>query len=140
MPRFPSPTRRNVVMYHRVLGTLYLLCWLLVELSRRDRADLLGYDDIFAYAQVTAMVCWLIGAVGGARLLLASESWELRFRVPCTLAVVSVLLLVAGELAPTLVEPSPGSLSVALRDAGRYSARAAAVLGAWAGWSTPLPR
>jgi hypothetical protein len=142
MPPFlplPSPTRRNVVLYHRVLGTSYLACWLLVQFSGQDQADLLGYDDIFAYAQFVAIGCWLIGAGGGARLLLAQESWEFRFYIPCTLAVVSVLLVIAGELAPSPVEPFPGPLTYALRDATRYSARAAAVLGAWAGWSTPLP-
>jgi hypothetical protein len=63
----------------------------------------------------------------------------MRFYAPSALAVGSIVLWVASELAPVPVEPFPGPLTYALRHEAGFAGLAAAALGAWAGWSTPLP-
>lgn len=132
---YPPPDFRKIVLYHRVLGTLVLLCWLVVRFSGLDEGD-----DVWGVTMLVLIVSWLTGAVGGARLLLAPRSWGIRFYAPSALAVGSVVLGVASELAPVPVEPFPGPLTYALRHAAEFAGLAAAALGAWVGWSTLLPK
>ncbi len=121
-------------MYHRVLGTLWILSWLVVRFSGLDEGD-----DIWGLAMLVLLLSWLFGAFGGARLLLAPGNWGMRFYIPSALAVGSGVLMVASDMAPVPVEPFPGPLTYALRHAGGWVMLAAAALGAWAGWSRPLP-
>jgi len=131
--RYPPPGLRTVVLGHRILGPLILACWLVLRYSGLDEGD-----DTWGYAAIVFFFSWIVGLGGAARLLFSSGHMRFRFKLPSVFAVAAFVAFVASTMVPVPVGTIPGPLTSAIKYAAGVAALAAAALGAWAGWSTPL--
>jgi hypothetical protein len=131
--RYPLLDLRTVILGHRALGPLILASWLVLRFSGLDEGD-----NTWGFAAIVFFFSWIVGLGGATRLLLSVGPSKFRFRLPSVLLVASFILHVAGTMVPVPAGTIPGPLIFALRDAFIVTTLAAAALGAWAGWSTPI--
>lgn len=120
---------------HRILAPLFLACWLVLRYPGLDEGD-----DTWGMALIAFGLCVLLGLAGAARLLLSRGPLSFRFKLPSVLLVAAFVTFNASRMVPVPAGTIPGPLTFALQEAAGAAALAAAAVGAWAGWSTPLQR